>query len=107
MRFIDRYPFLPPKDVRQCVLLGDLIGGADRNQRLRACYAEIERLAHDLGWRRIREDGKRRWVQERIWLKMICYGQVRRVGAPRGNKNAQGHLGQNQYTAIHATPSLA
>ncbi|MBV8091950.1 MAG: hypothetical protein JO110_01700 [Acetobacteraceae bacterium] len=91
-----RYAFLfrtAPQDFRQCVYLGELVeGDAQRN-----ATRELERLAHDLGYRRISERGRRVWVTEFFWLRRAATTR-RRVGAPPGNRNAAGHAGRNQYT---------
>jgi hypothetical protein len=98
--FLDRrYPFLPREDLRQTCRLAELLAGADHVSRRRRAYVEAERLAHDLGWRKIVVDhGVRRWVPEAIWLASVCRGERRRPGAPPGNRNAAGHAGRNQQT---------
>lgn len=85
---------IAPQDIRQIHDICDW-QYPDKSARLRAINLEIERLLRDLGFRKIKaEDGTRKWVSEFHWLKLGRRG----VGAPRGNKNAAGHVGKNQYT---------
>lgn len=45
----------------------------------------LEKLARELGWRKIKEENRRKWVDDYNWLKR---GR-KRVGAPIGNQNAK------------------
>lgn len=84
-----RYPFLwerYPEDFCQTLILSGLAKASPSSL--------LEHLAHDLGWRRAKVDGKRVWMGEFNWL---CRGQHRQ-GAPAGNQNHRGKHGGNQHT---------
>ena len=78
-----RYPALPLEDIEQLACLALLLVGQGNWKEFRRTFDNLyERTLRDIGYRKIRERGVRKWVVERYW-----YERGLRPGAPYGNKN--------------------
>ena len=89
------FAWIPDEDIKQTVWLAYFELQAQSNSEFSIHISEIrrrtvsllEKLSRNMGYKKAKINGKRMWLSESLYLEKLISGEIKRVGAPLGNKN--------------------